>query len=78
MRLDIPKNSVDLNYKDHEVAEIKIAPSLYRGYETTQEDGAIPTEPLAHTQTEVDNMQVRSSVDTVSLSLLNRNVKPVG
>jgi hypothetical protein len=69
IRLDIPLYEPGVtHYKDHTVAEIKIAPP----------EGAIATEPLSQVSTEAYLLQSQSPVDTVSLSLLNGNVKPVG
>jgi hypothetical protein len=57
IRLDIPLFGPDItHYKDHTVAEIKIAPTK----------GAISKEPLSHTLTEVSNMQAHSSIDSGS------------
>jgi hypothetical protein len=67
IRLDIPKNTDGLHYKDHTVTQIKIAPAA----------GAISTEPLSHTRTEVGNMQSQSSIDRISLAVLRGKVKPV-
>ncbi|GMO54922.1 MAG: hypothetical protein Ta2G_13900 [Termitinemataceae bacterium] len=44
IRLDIPKNDNMLHYKDHNIAEIKIEPSLYHTQKTSaimQEEGSI-------------------------------------
>lgn len=63
-KLDVPKEQGEQSYKDHRLAEIEIAPSLYAGQ--TAADAAMAT------------YQTEGAISEINLDVLRGNVKPAG
>ncbi|MDR1428644.1 MAG: hypothetical protein LBI85_00005, partial [Spirochaetaceae bacterium] len=76
IKIDVSKyDKIKPAYKDHKVAEIKIEPSLYRGYETTQTEGPEIAPSLYTGQPNVTR-QDEDAITDISLSVLKGEVKP--